>query len=201
MKWGFSRAGSPLINARKETVLELPTFRAQMSRRCAIPTTGFFEWQKDIGPGKTSKTPFLVRGLADAKYEEATITYMAGIYRRERQSGENVDTFVVLTENSAPELAWLHDRQPVFLRDEKQVQTWLSHNVPASDAVSILEDGTGFSWWRMRSDLSDKFRGRLLKQKGLDAFFGVKGKSKKEVDLKVKPPLQKQSKKPLKKKS
>ncbi|CAN8063891.1 unnamed protein product [Agarophyton chilense] len=197
MKWGFSRGSSPLINARKETVLDLPTFRANMSRRCAIPITGFFEWQKDIGPGKSSKTPFLVRGFPRAKFEDEKVMYMAGLYRKERHGGDAFDTFVVLTENSASELGWLHNRQPVFLEDEQHVETWLSHHVSASDAVTTLDGTNGFSWWRMKPDLSDRFRGRVLQQKGLDAFFGFKGKVKKDVDLKVRSPIQKRQKKIL----
>ena len=38
--------GRPLINARAETVLEKPSFRAAFrSRRALVPATGYFEWQ------------------------------------------------------------------------------------------------------------------------------------------------------------
>ena len=54
MQWGLipfwakdPSIGSKLINARAETLAEKPAFRhALKSRRCAIPISGFYEWQK-----------------------------------------------------------------------------------------------------------------------------------------------------------
>ncbi|PXF42575.1 putative SOS response-associated peptidase yoqW [Gracilariopsis chorda] len=194
MKWGFSRGGSPLINARKETVLELPTFRPQMRRRCAIPVTGFYEWQKEAGPGKPSKTPFLIRSIPKAAFEDVSVAYMAGIYRTENENGQATSKFVVLTEKAASELEWLHNRQPVFLRSEKQVEEWLRMDASPTDAVKGLVDGTGFSWWRMAPDLADKYRGKVMKQKGIDAFFGSKAKTKDTQSLRVKSRLKKNKK-------
>lgn len=194
MKWGFSRAGSPLINARKETVLELPTFRSQMRRRCAIPVTGFYEWQKDVGPGKPSKTPFLIRSIPKAAFEDVSVTYMAGIYRTENENGQTTLKFVVLTENAASELEWLHDRQPVFLSSEKQVEEWLTVDTSPIDAVKGLSDGNGFSWWRMTPDLTDKYRGKVMKQKGIDSFFGRSAKTENRKSLKVKSRVEKNKK-------
>jgi putative SOS response-associated peptidase YedK len=41
----------PHINARAETIEKLPLFReAFAKRRCVIPATGFYEWQKREDP-------------------------------------------------------------------------------------------------------------------------------------------------------
>jgi putative SOS response-associated peptidase YedK len=53
-RWGFIPSwasdpaiGNRLINARSETVAEQPPFRSAFKqRRCLIPASGFFEWQK-----------------------------------------------------------------------------------------------------------------------------------------------------------
>lgn len=46
---------APLINARSETVTDKPAFReAFKQRRALIPTTGFYEWQKQ----GTRKQPY-----------------------------------------------------------------------------------------------------------------------------------------------
>ena len=61
IRWGLPSYGTntrPLINARSETVDRKPTFRSAFaSRRCLVPATGFFEWQK-LG---RAKQPFHFR--------------------------------------------------------------------------------------------------------------------------------------------
>jgi hypothetical protein len=34
-------------------------------------------------------------------------------------------TYTILTADSSPRLAWLHDRMPVLLTDKQQVEAWL----------------------------------------------------------------------------
>ena len=50
--WGFENphSGTPIINARSETLTERPLFRDLITgNRCLIPADGFFEW-KDQQP-------------------------------------------------------------------------------------------------------------------------------------------------------
>ena len=45
--WMKEKPKAPHINARAETVHKLPLFREGFAkRRCLIPATGFYEWQK-----------------------------------------------------------------------------------------------------------------------------------------------------------
>ena len=70
MRWGLVPSwakdpsiGSKLINARCETLGEKPAFRkALKSRRCIVPISGFYEWQRQ-GRGKQ---PYFVTS-ADGK--------------------------------------------------------------------------------------------------------------------------------------
>ena len=63
VRWGLipswskdAKAGYKMINARAETVAQLPAFHDPFrSRRCLIPADGFYEWSK----GGKEKTPFL----------------------------------------------------------------------------------------------------------------------------------------------
>jgi len=52
-RWGLipfwaKEGGRGMINARSETVSEKPSFRHAFSkRRCLIPSSGFYEWEKN----------------------------------------------------------------------------------------------------------------------------------------------------------
>ncbi|MCC3297782.1 SOS response-associated peptidase [Arthrobacter sp. zg-Y916] len=78
-RWGLVPAWAKDIsvgvrgfNARSETLLEKPTFReAVLSRRCAVPMDGYYEWKK--GPGGI-KQPYIVR-RTDGK-----LSWFAGLY-------------------------------------------------------------------------------------------------------------------------
>jgi putative SOS response-associated peptidase YedK len=56
--WMKEKPKVPHINARAETVDKLPMFReAFAKRRCLIPATGFYEWEKR----KTESSPIASR--------------------------------------------------------------------------------------------------------------------------------------------
>ena len=48
MKWGYTMDNhAPIINARSESAAEKPLFRDGMQqRRCLIPATHYFEWER-----------------------------------------------------------------------------------------------------------------------------------------------------------
>ncbi|MDD4081406.1 MAG: SOS response-associated peptidase [Eubacteriales bacterium] len=118
MKWGFSGFGGkkPLINARAETVQEVPTFReAAKESRCLIPASYYYEWMKH--PTIKKKIKNIMR---DPK---STTLYMAGIYRMELK--DDVPSFVILTRKAAKGIEEIHDRMPVIL-DREQQREWLS---------------------------------------------------------------------------
>lgn len=129
MKWGFSLQGkkSPLINARSETVLEKPIFRnAALTQRCLIPATKYYEWDKH----SRLHTKYAIRA------KDSPMLYMAGLFRRE--SSSDLPVFVILTQNAAEEIAFIHDRMPVILSRDAQKE-WLS---PKGDVLSILHGPT-----------------------------------------------------------
>lgn len=108
-----------MFNARSETLAEKPSFRTAYKRkRCLIPASGYYEWQKlennskqPYWIGRKDKKPFAMAGL----FEEWTDT----------ETGELIESCTIITQNSYPELSHIHDRMPVILPESNYTQ-WLS---------------------------------------------------------------------------
>ena len=128
MQWGYGMPdGRRVINARSETASVKPLFRDGMrQRRCAIPATGYYEWERASG----QRTKYAIRP------EQYPLFYLAGIYRLE--AGKPV--FAVLTREPAANIAFIHNRMPVLLAPEA-VGDWMNPGFTAQDllAHSLLE--------------------------------------------------------------
>ena len=126
MQWGFTLQGKPqvLINARSETLLDKPIFRKPaLERRCLIPATNYFEWQKD-GSKK------IKHALKDPL---AQLIYMAGVYRLEAE--KPLPVFVILTRDAALGIRYIHDRMPVILPKEAR-DAWISDSTDINGILS-----------------------------------------------------------------
>lgn len=137
MRWGLvpswakdEKIGNRLINARSETAAEKPSFRAAMKqRRCLVPVTGFYEWQKRRGG---SKQPFYIH-RADGEP-----IALAGLWESwtNRDNGEVLETFTILTTTANDAIAALHDRMPVIVEPE-DFQRWLDPST--KDAAALID--------------------------------------------------------------
>jgi putative SOS response-associated peptidase YedK len=117
LRWGLipywcsdPKGGRKPINAKGETVRDLPTFReAYRKRRCIVPVDGFFEW-KAI-KGQKAKQPYAIAMKDGAPFG------IAGIWEnwKDPSSGEWIRTFAVITTNANALVADIHDRMPVIL--------------------------------------------------------------------------------------
>lgn len=116
VKWGFtpSFAKRPLINARAESVLAKKTFREPFTKkRCIVPATHFYEWQKVEGQDKKIKKRILV--------EDLPIFSMAGICERYKdEKGMMALTYTILTTDANEQMAAIHDRMPVILEPDQE---------------------------------------------------------------------------------
>jgi putative SOS response-associated peptidase YedK len=86
--------GNRMINARAETVREKPAFRnAFERRRCLVPASGFFEWQK---AGK-SKVPHWIHPA------DGDLLTLAGLWERwAPEDAEPVYSYTILTTGQTP---------------------------------------------------------------------------------------------------
>lgn len=123
VRWGFlpgwvkDPKDFPLvINARAETLLEKPTFKAAIRRRrCVFVADAFYEWRRE----GNAKAPFAIR-MADGGPMP-----LAGLWETysDPQGGE-IDTAAIVTTSANGTLAAIHHRMPVILPRE-EIGAWL----------------------------------------------------------------------------
>jgi putative SOS response-associated peptidase YedK len=146
VRWGLippwvkdPRTFSLLVNARSESVLEKPAFRAAVRRRrCLFPADGFFQWKLEGGVN----TPYWVRRV------DGGLLALAGIWETWiGPNGEELETAAIVTTAANRKLAALHERMPVVIRPDA-FAPWLdsTNEKPASfmpliepAAVDLLE--------------------------------------------------------------
>jgi len=121
VKWGFPhwKSAGVIINARAETALEKNMFRKPLlEKRCVIPSSGFYEW--DRAGGKKKKDKYLLRRPGEK------LLFMAGMINMFRDaSGGDYSAFVILTTAANESVAPIHDRMPVILAPD-ECGMWLS---------------------------------------------------------------------------
>jgi putative SOS response-associated peptidase YedK len=127
-----AKAGYKMINARAETVADMPAFRDPFRfRRCLVPADGFYEWAKQ---GK-QKSPFCFSMADDS------IFAFAGIWDRwgnldKRDPNKEVETCSIITTSANALLSGIHDRMPVIMKPENY-DLWLD---PGFKKVDELRD-------------------------------------------------------------
>jgi putative SOS response-associated peptidase YedK len=127
MRWGLipawtkdlKKAREP-INAKAETVADLPSFRdAFRRRRCLIPADGFYEWKQEGG----RKQPVYIR------MKDGEPFAFAGLWEHwEGQDGHVIESCTLLTTEPNELLAQVHTRMPVIL-DPTDYNQWLDPDV------------------------------------------------------------------------
>ncbi len=136
MRWGLippwakdPAIASKTFNARAETVADKPSFRhAFRRRRCLIPATGFYEWQKE---GRR-KVPF------EFVVGDGELFAFAGLYETwQSPTGEAVKTYTLITTTPNELVAAVHNRMPVILpRDVEAV--WLDSHIEDATLLQSL---------------------------------------------------------------
>jgi putative SOS response-associated peptidase YedK len=115
-----------MINARSETVDQKPAFRTAIRfRRCIIPASGFYEWQKVEG----KKHPFYITLKDDRPM------LFAGVWDHWKATdGTVVESFTILTTITNDLIKPLHDRMPVIL-DTNDINLWLNSKVSGPEQL------------------------------------------------------------------
>ncbi len=124
LRWGLvphwmkeKPKGTPMINARSESLEQKPAFRAAYKyRRCLVPADGFFEWKKVSG--QKGKQPFFFQ------LRDRAMFAFAGLWEHFEQDGETIESFAILTCDANALVKKVHPRMPVILPRDG-FQAWL----------------------------------------------------------------------------
>lgn len=118
-----------LTNARSETVTEKPSFRhAFRRRRCLLPTSGFYEWQRK----EKKKVPYYIR------MKDGRPFAMGGLWERwQSPEGSELESCAILTTGPNDLMRPIHDRMPVILAKE-HFDRWLDTPEREADALKEL---------------------------------------------------------------
>ncbi len=134
-RWGFAPpsppSGSPLLapgslllNARAETLAQKPTFReAFLRRRCLVPATGFYEWEKR---GR-ARLPWLFRRADALPFAFAALW---------ETDADGEPAAVLVTTEANARLAPIHDRMPALLTHADACRAWLD---PHTEQAALRE--------------------------------------------------------------
>jgi putative SOS response-associated peptidase YedK len=127
--WMKEKPKVPHINARAETVQKLPLFReAFAKRRCLIPATGFYEWQKRTD----GKQPFRFRR------KDLEPFAVAGIWEFARLKGEDILSAAMIVGEANPLVGGIDDRMPVILMSD-DYDRWLDPAMEIDDLKALLK--------------------------------------------------------------
>ena len=134
MRWGlvpvWSKPGDKLpvmINARAETVSSKPAFRdAFRRRRCIVPASGYYEWQKLLGGAKQAF--YITR-------RNGQPIGFAGLWEN---ANEEHGTAAIVTTAASEETQEIHDRMPVILEKPDFARWLVSEPLAREEAERLL---------------------------------------------------------------
>lgn len=118
---------SPLINGRIESILEKPSFKdSVVRRRCVIPASGYYEWHV---AADGSKQPFYINAGNDGMFALAGLyEWWADPTKAANDPSRWLLSATTLTKHTAPELAHIHDRNPVLL-SPSTFEAWIDPHI------------------------------------------------------------------------
>ncbi len=136
LQWGLvphwakdAKIGAKMINARGETLTEKPSFKPLLkSRRCVIPVSGFYEWQREAGSKQAHKV----------ERSDGAPMLFAGLWTV--NAALDIQSYTVITTAATSDFEAIHHRMPMIL-ERDQISRWLEADW--SDASGLVRTYEG----------------------------------------------------------
>lgn len=130
-EWSKNKVPSEkMINVRAENLQEKPALKKALKKnRCLIPADGFYCWKK---VGKKTSIPY--RFVLNNKDPFA----FAGLWEEfEDTDGNEIQTFMIFTQQSNTLVGEVQDRMPVILSTQNE-KLWLDPNTDEQSLTGML---------------------------------------------------------------
>lgn len=120
-------------NAKAETLFVKPAFRqAIRSRRCIVPSTGWFEWRHE----RDKKIPYRIRIWGEEIFS------IAGVYDiwYNPENGHPLQTFSIITTLANEVMSYIHNisrRMPAILSPAEE-ERWLDPDLSDDEVADLL---------------------------------------------------------------
>jgi len=112
---------SPLINARKETLMEKVTFKNLIqTSRCVVVADGYYEWAKK----EKGKVPYYFTK------EDDEIMFFAAIHQNNQ--------FCIITREARENINHIHHREPLIMK-QSQINNYLNIKKDAIETLNAIK--------------------------------------------------------------
>jgi putative SOS response-associated peptidase YedK len=112
---------SPLINARKETLMEKVTFKNLIqTSRCLVLADGYYEWKRE----EKSKVPFYF------SKEDDELMFFAAIHQNNQ--------FCIITREASENVSQIHHREPLII-NQSQINNYLNVKKDAMEVLNSIK--------------------------------------------------------------
>ena len=134
MQWGLvpfwakdGKIAGKMINAEAATIAEKPGFRDSFKdKRCVIPATGFYEWQKLT----SVKKPHYFTG--------GEMLSFAGLWSRwVNPDSQEIESCAIVTTAATGAVKPVSDTMPLML-DKKDIAAWIAKTTKPKDLQELL---------------------------------------------------------------
>ena len=112
---------TPLINARKETLMEkIPFNNLIQTSRCLVIADGYYEWKRE----EKNKIPYYFTKRDDE------LMLLAAIYQNNQ--------FCIITREATDEISKIHHREPLIL-NQSQINNFLNVKKDAMEVLNSIQ--------------------------------------------------------------